>query len=335
MNRTLICAILCCLAFVSCSRQNAREEVVVYTALDQTFSEPIFKQFEAETGIRVKPVFDTEAVKSVGLVARLIGERNNPQCDVFWNNEIVRTILLKRKGILAKTVSSKMQPHASKYIDSDGYWVGFAGRLRVIVYNTELLTEAQAPKSIKDFADPEWRGKLAIAYPLYGTTEIHFGALKVAMGDSCEDFIRRIKDNDVAYVDGNAQVVSLVAQGKYVAGFTDTDDVNVAILEGKPVGMIFPDQKGMGSLLIPNTVAIVRDCPHPGQALKLVEFLIGEEVQDRLAKSPSAQIPITDNVRFDKSIFGEIDIEVMDVDFDSVADIQENFRKFLTKTFVR
>ncbi len=47
--------------------------------------------FEKETGIKVKAVYDSEAVKTVGLANRLLAERSHPQCDVFWGNEEMRT----------------------------------------------------------------------------------------------------------------------------------------------------------------------------------------------------------------------------------------------------
>src|SRR4051812_1666855 len=80
-------------AFLDCAK--ARPEVVVYTALDQIYSEPILNRFQAQTGITVRPVYDSEAAKTTGLVSRLEAERERARCDVFWNNEIVRTIRLK------------------------------------------------------------------------------------------------------------------------------------------------------------------------------------------------------------------------------------------------
>ena len=71
--------------------------VVVYTSEDQVFSEPILRDFEKETGIKVKAVFDTEESKSTGVMNRLIAEKNNPQADVFWANEPIRAEGLKQK----------------------------------------------------------------------------------------------------------------------------------------------------------------------------------------------------------------------------------------------
>ena len=69
---------------------NTRQSVVVYVSEDQIFSEPILKDFERETGIQVKAVFDTEETKGTGVMNRLIAEQNNPQCDVYWANEPIR-----------------------------------------------------------------------------------------------------------------------------------------------------------------------------------------------------------------------------------------------------
>ena len=75
--------------------------VIVYTALDQEFSEPIFQEFTQQTGIAVHGKFDTESTKTVGLTQAIFAERAQPRCDVFWNNEIVNTLRLDQAGLLA------------------------------------------------------------------------------------------------------------------------------------------------------------------------------------------------------------------------------------------
>ncbi len=73
-------------------------EVVVYTALDREFSAPIFDDFTQKTGIVVQARYDTESTKTVGLVERIIRESGRPRCDLFWNNEILHTLRLERRG---------------------------------------------------------------------------------------------------------------------------------------------------------------------------------------------------------------------------------------------
>src|SRR5947209_16584515 len=82
----------------SCRATSSRT-VVVYVSEDQVFSEPILKDFERETGIAVKSVFDTEESKSTGVMNRLIAEKDNPQADFYRANEQVRTDALKPRSL--------------------------------------------------------------------------------------------------------------------------------------------------------------------------------------------------------------------------------------------
>jgi iron(III) transport system substrate-binding protein len=111
---------------------------VIYTSLDRPHSKPVLDRFEKETGIRVKALYDTEASKTVGLVNRLIGESSHPQADVFWSSEVIRTLVLKDKGVLAAYRSPAADQIPPEFRDPEGYWTGFAARARVLLVNTEL-----------------------------------------------------------------------------------------------------------------------------------------------------------------------------------------------------
>ena len=136
-------------------------EVVVYTSVDQVFSEPILQRFTQQTGIKVKPVYDVEASKTTGLVNRLIAEKDYPRADVFWNSEFARTLLLKNKGVLASYFSPSARDIAARFKDKNGYWAGFGLRLRVLIYNTNLLKPSEVPESIFELTLPQWKGKVA------------------------------------------------------------------------------------------------------------------------------------------------------------------------------
>ena len=73
--------------------------IVVYTSQDKVYAEELFKLFTGETGVEIRAVYDSEAVKTVGLANRLLAERSRPQCDVFWNNEELRTRQLAADGL--------------------------------------------------------------------------------------------------------------------------------------------------------------------------------------------------------------------------------------------
>ena len=233
-------------------------EVIVYTSLDKVFSEPVLKLFEKETDIKIKAVYDSEATKTTGLVNRLIAEKDAPRADVFWNSEVGRTIVLKNKGILAPYKSPSAVDIPDTFKDSNDYWTGFGARCRVLIYNTDLVKKEDLPKSILELNQPKWKGRFSLAYPLFGTTATHVAALHVHMGDeTTKKYFESLKANDIKITDGNASSRDRVAEGSVAIGFTDTDDAFVAIRQRKPVGIIWPDKDGMGTLLIPNTVAPV------------------------------------------------------------------------------
>lgn len=137
--------IISAIVYISLGRKVGKE-VVIYTSVDQVFSEPVLKAFEKDTGIKVLPVYDIEAAKTTGLVNRLIAEKGAPKADVFWNGEFAQTMLLKEKGILAAYKSPAAEGIPAQYADAEGYWTGFGGRARVILANKNLLSPEQYPK---------------------------------------------------------------------------------------------------------------------------------------------------------------------------------------------
>lgn len=94
----------------------AEESVVIYTSVDQIFSEQVLKDFEQKTGINVKAIYDVEASKTVGLEKRLIAEKANPRADIFWNSEYLRTLRLQDAGVLAPYTSKQTESIPNEYI---------------------------------------------------------------------------------------------------------------------------------------------------------------------------------------------------------------------------
>ena len=136
---------------------DAKRTVVVYTALDRVFSEPIFSEFERETGVKVLAKYDTESTKTIGLVNAIRAEADRPRCDVFWNNEIVGTIRLKNENLLQQYRPQAAADYPEIFKDPEGYWTGFAARARVLIVNTDIVKQDEMPDSIFDLADENWK----------------------------------------------------------------------------------------------------------------------------------------------------------------------------------
>ena len=304
--------------------------VTVYVSTDRVFSEPILREYEKRSGVTVNAVYDTEETKSTGLANRLLAEKARPQADVFWSNEPVRTLVLKSRDVLAAYRSPSAEGIPAALVDPDGYWTGFSARIRVIAYNTKAVPIKDAPQSVFDLADPKWKGQVAMADPRFGSTSFHVAALYALAGDErMDDFFRRLKANDVRIVDGNSVVRDLVARGEIKIGLTDTDDVNVAIEDGQPVGMILPDRDGLGVPVMPNMVSLIANAPHPEEARKLIDYLLSADVERQLAQSEAVQIPLHAGVPGPKNIPAIETFKPMTLDFAKAASRVEDVTKRL------
>lgn len=256
-------SILVLALLAGCHNAN-RSLVVIYCAQDQEYAEPIFRDFTKQTGIEVRAVYDSEAVKTVGLANRLLAERAHPQCDVFWSNEELRTRQLAAQDLFRATNG----------------WVAIGYRSRRIVINTNLVGSAAAPRSLEGLTNAIWRGKVALAYPLFGTTAAHFFCLRQAWGSApWQAWCRALAANKPFLVDGNSLVVKLVGKGDASVGLTDSDDIADGQRAGLPVAAL---PLSAELLLIPNTIGLVRDAPHAETAQKLSDYLQSREVVARL-----------------------------------------------------
>ena len=281
----------------SCSKASRQADtVVVYVSEDQVFSEPILRDFETATGIRVKAVYDTEEAKGTGAMNRLLAEAGNPQADVYWANEPIRAEVLKQRGITAPYVSPNAGAIPEDFKDPEGYWTGFSARARVLVVNAGI---PDPPSSLLDYTRPQWRGRGVIANPLFGTTTTQMAALFTLRGDDrARAFLQDLKKNQTGISTDNGESTDLVVSGQDAFSLVDSDDAINRLRQGKPLKMIYPDQgrEEPGCLIVPNAVVFIKGAPHPENARKLLDYLLSPETERKLAFARCAQIPLHEGV---------------------------------------
>jgi iron(III) transport system substrate-binding protein len=303
--------------------------VVVYVSEDQVFSEPILKDFERATGIKVNAVYDTEEAKSTGAMNRLIAEKDNPQADVYWANEPIRAEVLKQKGISAPYASPNAKDIPAVFKDPDGYWIGFSARARVLVVNNSVKDK---PKTILAYTNPRWKGKSVITNPLFGTTTSEIAALFTIWGDKqAKKFMTAMKHNDVAISTNNGESADFVAAGQYEFSLVDSDDVVNRMRQGKPVIMVYPDQgeNGIGCFIVPNAAVFIKGAPHPEAARRLIDYLLSRETEQKLAFADCAQIPLHPGVPTPPELKAIKGIKIMQVNYAEVARKMVEIQPFL------
>ncbi len=304
------------------AEESAPTEVVVYVSADQQFAEPILREFETRTGIKVLPRYDTELTKTTGLVSRLRQEAaaGNPQADVFWSSEVFNTIALAREGLLEPTQATlDFEP---LWGSAEAGWYGFAPRPQVLTYSPARVSAEDLPETWLDLAHPRFSGRLAMANPAAGTTGGHVAAMFVVYGEiMARNYLQQLADHGVLVAGGNSLAVQRLVEGEVDFAMTDADDVWAAKRNGAEIEMIYPrhtDLTGGGTLAIPNTAARIEGGPNGAAADALIAYLVSAEVERALALSDSHNVPTHPSLQTEFAHLGVED--PLAVSFEAVAD---------------
>jgi iron(III) transport system substrate-binding protein len=285
-----------------CDRSPSRQ-IVLYTSVDEPIAAPIVHDFEQQTGIHVLLVTDTEATKSVGLAERLRAEKSNPQADVWWGNEPFYTISLADDGLLIPYNSPSAADVNPMYKDPQHRWAGNGLRMRVIAMLTHLGSNFLIPESIEALAKPDPNLSIAMALPTAGTTGGHVAALYSIWGnDRADNFFRGLRANNIKLLGGNSNVAEAVARKTIfweAKQFTSSN----TFLHAIP-----PDQNGIGTLMIPTTLGLVKDST---DAKTLIDYLLSTQVERKLL---DAKFTV-------ESVRGDSKIKAMPIDYEAVSKI--------------
>lgn len=306
MKRLL--ALLLLLPILGCGESY---DLTLYTSVDQPAAQAVVDAFEASTGLKVKLVTDTEATKSVGLAERILAERSSPRADVWWSNEVFHTIRLTEENALQAYDSPSASDVPALLKDAEHRWASVGLRARVIGVMPDAASKISG---LEDLVRMPLEEGIAIARPTAGTTGGHVAALYVLWGrDKADAFFTAMHDRKVQILGGNGPVAQQVASGQISAGLTDNDDLVNARAVGGTIEQILPDQgdDGIGTLVIPTTVALVAGKVPSDASRKLVDFLLSQASEQILLDRGFAAFSVRDA--------GSGKIKPMNVDYAQVA----------------
>lgn len=336
--------VLCCVAAtgvgltVGPAPAGTPRPVVAYVALDEPYARPVLERFTRETGVKVTPLYDTEAAKSRGLAARIRAERRRPRADVFWSNEVLQMAGLERAGCLAGYRPRSAAGIPPEFRSPGGFWTGFAARFRVLAYRSDRVK--RPPRSLRDLALPEWRGQVAMANPLFGTTTTEAAALAQLWGEAeARRYFESRRANGTRVVDGNSVTADMVLRGEVLIGQTDTDDAFVRRDRDPRVTLLYPGQgpDGEGALMVPNTAALLAGAPNAAGGKRLLEFLLQPSTELLLSRQKSRQLPL--NQVLARELPAEVralaSVRRMKVDYNRLADAPERLEGMLREIFLR
>lgn len=292
-----LCLVALAVAGLTPTKALAKEKLVIYSARKEQLIRPTIQAFEKETGVRV-----TLLTGKAGELARRIEiERNNPQGDVFVGTAAGISELLRRKGLLSPHTSRHTRAIPDEFRAADGTWVGVTGRVRVIIYNKDMVKDSDLPTSFFDLTVPRWKDKVAVASMGERTTVSWLASIMAIKGEAFTmQYVRGLKANGLKVLKNNTEVRRAVARGEYPLGITNHYYFMIQKHEDptSPIGILYPDQGDgqMGTPMATITVAIIRGAKHPKGAQRFIDFLL-QPTGNRLLVEGKYELPLANGVR--------------------------------------
>ena len=257
-----------------------RGQVTIYSGRSENLVGPWFVLFDHESGI-------TTEVRYAGtaeLAATLLEEGENSPASAFFAQDAGALGLLAQEGLFQPLPQEILDRVPERFRAADGTWVGVTGRARVLVYNTELLSEDQLPMSVLDLTDPAWQGKVGWA-PENASFQSFITGMRLLIGDDAtRQWLEAMIANDtVNFGDSNAAIVQAVANGEVAVGLVNHYYLVAAQREagGKlPIANHHFAPEDPGSLINVAGIGVLANAPDPDAALEVVEALLDDESQE-------------------------------------------------------
>ena len=290
-------------------------EVNVYTYRESKLMQPLFDAFAKETGIKVNVIS-----ASSGLEQRIKAEGANSPADVLLTVDIGRIEDAVRAGITQPIKSDVLDKVvAPQYRDPEGHWYGISMRARVVYASKDPVQETAL--TYEDLADPKWKGKICIRSGQYIYNNALFAAFIAHHGEAkTEGWLSGLKANLAQKPSGgDREVARDIAAGKCDIGVANTYYWALMLnreAERKPwaeaTKVILPKFKDGGTHVNLSAVVLARYAPDKANAMKLIEWLVGDEAQHMYADL-NYEYPVRPGIAVNPTIagYGKLDADTI------------------------
>ncbi|MBA3787673.1 MAG: iron ABC transporter substrate-binding protein [Actinobacteria bacterium] len=325
--------LLTALALAGCggNDEGAGDTLTVYSGREEELVAPLFERFEAATGIEVEVRYGDSAE----LAATIAEEGDNSPADVFFAQDPGSLGAVETQ--LAELPEDVLERVDGRFRDKDGHWVGTSGRARVIVYNTDELSEAEVPNSVFDLTDPKWNGKIGLA-PTNASFQAFVTAMRLDEGDErTKQWLEDLKANDPKFYEKNTPVVEAAASGEIQLGLVNHYYLYLVKEEqpDAPIENKYLPGADPGALVSVAGAGILDGAEHSDAAERFVEFLLEDEQQRFYTdEAEEAEIPLVEGIAPKEGVptLDELSGRGPDVDLSSFGEELEKTLELLNDT---
>lgn len=306
-------AVLVALAAAAPACSTGGDRLTIYSGRTKNLIDPLLRDFSEQTGIAI----DVRYGDSADLALLIDEEGDRTDVDVFISQSPGAVGFLQEQGMLAELDSELLGLVDESFRGADGRWIGLSGRVRTLVYNTDLVDESELPDAVLDVTEPQYRGRVAVA-PSNGSFQDFVTAMRIELGDDvAARWLEGLVDNDAPTYSNNTAIVEAVARGEVPMGLvnhyylerTQDEDPDV------PAANHFFPEGDLGSLLITTATAIIEGSEQRDDAQELVRFLLSEDAQ-RYFSGETFEYPLAQGVEPDPAVppLSEINTTTIDLD---------------------
>ena len=265
--------------------------VNVYSHRHYDTDHALFQRFTEETGIAVRVV----SASADELISRLEREGSASPADLLITVDAGRLHRARERGLLQPVTSPTLEEAVpARFRDPEGYWYGLTGRARIIAYARDRVDPSEL-STYADLTDPRWRGRVLVRsseniynISLLASIIAHEGEEAAAewVRGVVENLARPPQGNDTDQLRDAAAGVGDVAlvNTYYVGRLLGADEPATREL-GRQVGIFFPNQDDRGAHMNVSGAGVTAHAPNREHAVRLMEFLVGEEAQRAFAEA--------------------------------------------------
>lgn len=293
--------------------------LVLYSGRNENFVQPVIDAFTAATGIEV----DVRYGGTGDLATTLAAEGSASPADIFWAQDPAFIGGIAKQGLLAPLPSDVIALVDSRFSDDNGLWVGITGRSRVLVYNTDLVSEGELPSDIWKLTEPAWRGRFGVA-PTNGSFVAFVTGMVLAEGEERTlEWLKGIAENDPVIFDGNGPIVDAVVAGDLPAGLVNHYYLlqRVAQLGEVPARNHFFGSGDPGGLVMASGAGILASSDSPDAAAELIRYLLSAESQAHFLTL--FEYPLVDGVGTPAGQLALDELPSLDISLTDTADTLE------------
>jgi iron(III) transport system substrate-binding protein len=285
----------------------AQEEgsLVVYSGFPETAELAIQQAFTDDTGIGVENV----RAPTGQLVERILSEAGAGElgADAIRISDIALVTSVDEEGIYAEHMIPNADVYDDQFKHPEGRWYASVTPTMGFSYNTELVSEEDAPQSWEDMLNPEWQGNLCLGQAGAGGST--FSLAYFQRKEFGIEYWEQLAAQEPSILSSTATVAEENARGECAVGINHQGTTALLANDGAPLQFVFPED---GSTVWPHYLSATAEAPNPNAAKLFLNWsmsLRGQTVTTTAATDyvphPEAPTPQLNDISFPE--FDEID----------------------------